>query len=307
MTTGTTFSNEQLAGIASDITSALGIDTTASFQAQEQQVTSVLQSIQQIRQGGAANVIEGTSSIGAILLGDHSPILQVLKQIASGAGDASAIAKGVKGVLFGWQEGEILEGAEAGSSASSAATAIDTLLNELSANGSGGALSTGQEDTAGITGAIVAIFTALFGNHDNPANMPDKYDTARFGQEVADLQGVAIPVGETFKESSDLSKLFDGRTGIQAVEETLAEYPDATSAPDWLKPQYDQLEALFGTSATGAGVLSFGHAINNEQIIDVPGTDGGVHQYTDLANALYEFADAYAAANTVGIYVPQSS
>ena len=36
----------------------------------------------------------------------------------------------------------------------------------------------------------VGIVSAIFGgNHDVPANMPDKYDTQRFGQEVADLEG----------------------------------------------------------------------------------------------------------------------
>jgi hypothetical protein len=101
--------------------------------------------------------------------------------------------------------------------------------------------------------------------------------------------------------------LFDGRTGIAAVEETLAEYGSAANAPDWLRPLYNSLDDMFGASATGAGQLSFGHAINNEQVVGVAGVDGKVYQYTDLANALYGFADEYAAANDIQLIIPQVS
>jgi hypothetical protein len=42
-------------------------------------------------------------------------------------------------------------------------------------------------------------------------------------------------------------------------------------------------------------------------MLGVAGTDRAIHQYTDLSNALYGFADAYAAANTFQITVPQDA
>jgi hypothetical protein len=39
---------------------------------------------------------------------------------------------------------------------------------------------------------IAGVLAATFGgSHDNPADMPDKYDTARYTQYVGELQGVA--------------------------------------------------------------------------------------------------------------------
>ena len=56
-------------------------------------------------------------------------------------------------------------------------------------------------------------------------------------------------------------------------------YGSSANAPEWLKPQFDQLEHMFGESPTGSGVLSIGDGgsgkhCNNQQILGVPGTDG---------------------------------
>lgn len=72
----------------------------------------------------------------------------------------------------------------------------------------------------------VSLVVAFFGggsHKDNPANMPDKYDTTRFGQMVADLRGSAGANGRSFTEDSQLAELFGGKTGIQFIEQTLAQ------------------------------------------------------------------------------------
>lgn len=97
--------------------------------------------------------------------------------------------------------------------------------------------------------------------------------------------------------------LFSGRTGIQMIEETLAQYGSADNAPAWLKPMYNKLLGMFGESATGSGRLSIGNGgsgkdCNNQQIVAVTGVSGQVYQYTQLDAALNEFEVAYAQART---------
>ena len=118
----------------------------------------------------------------------------------------------------------------------------------------------------------------------------------RYGQEVADLIGQSGANGQSFTEESSISTELGDRTGIQAVEETLAYYGSKTNAPTWLQPLWDQLDDIFGSSATGSGKLNFGHAINNEWITGAPGTDGKIYQYTQIADALYAFTAALAQA-----------
>ena len=298
-------SNGVDAALVGSVASALGINVDADSTTLVNEVEAAEANIDEIRQGGVANIIEGSSSLGALLLGNRSEAGQFFQDVAS---SFPAADQGANGIIFGWQEGGILGGVAAGTAAAEAVPAIATLFagNTIAAMAGEAALAAGPfAIPVGIAvGALVAIFG---GDHDNPANMPDKYDTARYGQEIADLQGVAGANGESFTESAPLKDLFGGRTGIQAIEETLAEYGSAANAPAWLQPEFDQLSDLFGISSTGSGELSFGHAINNEQIVGVEGTDGQIYQYTDLANAMYGFADAYAASRSIEITVPQGT
>lgn len=113
------------------------------------------------------------------------------------------------------------------------------------------------------------------------------------------------------RSDPSLTTLFAGRTGTQAVEETLAQYHTQANAPSWLKPQFNQLESMFGESTTGSGHLSIGNGgtgkdCNNQQITDVPDTDGKVYQYTQLDAALNKFQAAYAKAVAAGQATPMS-
>lgn len=110
-----------------------------------------------------------------------------------------------------------------------------------------------------------------------------------------------------YSEDSSLVNLFAGRTGIQMIEETLALYGSADNAPAWLKPQFGQLEGMFGESATGSGVLSIGDGgsgkhCNNQEVVGtgVAGLDGQIYQYAQLDAALNSFQTAYAQARAAG-------
>lgn len=136
------------------------------------------------------------------------------------------------------------------------------------------------------------------------------HDEPNYGQGVANLQGTmgATPAGQpdtTYTEDTQLRTLFAARTGIKAIEETLAEYGTADNAPQWLRLIFNELKAKFGESVAGSGVLSIGDGgsgkhCNNQQIVGVPETDGQVYQYSQLDSALSEFQAAYAKARASG-------
>ncbi|HVA28784.1 MAG TPA: hypothetical protein VNF68_11425 [Candidatus Baltobacteraceae bacterium] len=141
--------------------------------------------------------------------------------------------------------------------------------------------------------------------------MPDKYDEPNYGQNTANLRGAMGAGGGQYTEVPSMVTLFSGRTGIQMVEETLAQYGNATNAPDWLKPQFDKLESMFGESSAGSGVMLIGDGgggkhCNNQEIVGVAGVDGKVYQYTQLDAALAEFQTAYAQARSAGKTVAMS-
>ena len=166
----------------------------------------------------------------------------------------------------------------------------------------------------GIAIGLAALFFG--GHHDDPATMPDKYDEPNYGQGVANLQGTAgaTPANQlltTYTEDSNIKTLFSGRTGIQMIEETLAQYGSIDNAPVWLKPMFSRFVSMFGITSTGSGQLLAGDGgsgkdCNNQEIVGVPGLDGQVHQYTQLDSALAEFQAAYAKARAAGQGIPLS-
>ena len=219
------------------------------------------------------------------LLSSSKSAAIALGNLASGIGD-------VAGIIQGFEQGGIVGGVQAGFSA-------DMLALLLGASG-GTAVP-----IAIVVGAVSAIFG---GSHEDPKTEPDKLDTLRYGQGVADLRGTAGASGQNFVESTSLTAEFGGRTGISAIEETLAEYGSSANSPLWLRPVFDKLESIFGESAVGSGMLqigdSSGKSVNNQQVLNANGLDGNRYQYTDLANALYDFATRYANALASGTAAP---
>ena len=204
-----------------------------------------------------------------------------LGNLAGGIGD-------VVGIIQGFEAGGLEGGIQAGFSA-------DMLALLLGASGG----------VATPIAIVVGLISAIFGgNHTNPANTPDISDTARFGQEDADLAGYITANGHYFTERAGLVQEFGTRTGIAAIQEMLAQYGTVDNAPAWLKPIFNELYNMFGESTTATGYLHLGDSsgknTNNEQVDGAQSGGGGNYQYTDLANALYDFATRYGNALVSG-------
>ena len=129
-----------------------------------------------------------------------------------------------------------------------------------------------------------------------PVVDPDRNDTGRYGQEIADLRGTAGVNGGSFAESTALKDLLNNRTGISMIEVTLAHYQTADQAPYWLAPLWSKLVGQFGIDAQGSYQMIFSTHINDEHITGIPGVDFKTYEYTDYATSLYQFAGAYAQA-----------
>lgn len=250
----------------------------------------IVNGLQDIASGGVANVAIGTTKIAAVLVSDKALALKL-----TAAGGAIG---GVLGIVQGYQTGGVVGGVEAGAATASLIKALGVLFKNPAWISSPTAIA--------IEIVVGAIALAFGGNHDDPATQPDKYDTGRYGQIIADLQGHAGANGSDFSESASTAGILDNRTGIAAIEETLAQYGSADNAPSWLKSSFDTLKAQFGVDATGSGKLYFGSHINDERIY-APGTDGRTYQYTDFGTSLYAFLNAYATRDTIIAVVPPSS
>lgn len=141
----------------------------------------------------------------------------------------------------GFDQGGVLGGIQAGFNADALALVLGKIFPSLADLG----------PYAVPIGIIIGLAALFFGgNHDNPHDMPDKYDEPNYGQQTANLQGSMGANGVQYTEQTNLTSLFAGRTGIQMVEETLAMYGSAANAPTWLKPIFNQLEGMFGESVT---------------------------------------------------------
>jgi hypothetical protein len=299
--------------VASEVASRLkgnaaGVLGTASGKAYVSAVAAVLNDISLMFAGGSGpgSLVKDLSevqalygTVQALIPLAHIPLTQaesqVLTEVGYGLGDVITI-------IQGFQLGGAFGGLEAGY----AADALVHILASLPRLGLGG-----LGPYALPIGIAIGLAAAFFGgSHDRPENMPDKYDTENYGQGVANLQGTAGASGRSFTENSSLVSLFGGRTGIQAVEETLAQYTAAT-APAWLRPFYDDLESKFGSSDTGSGQLSVGiggsgRDSNNQEIVGVNGVSGQEYQYTQLDASLNQFQAAYAKARADGEAIAMS-
>lgn len=270
------------------------ISTNSAFgqwlQQHGQDIVGAAAAFEQILAGG--NVLNEAQS--AVDLGQELVKLKVVAPnsalgswLTQNGARFTGIIGGIESIIQGFKEGGVQGGVQAGIGA-------DVLITSIGLSGG----------IATPVAIVVGILTIAFGgHHDNPATMPDKYDTQRYGQMVADMQGAMGANGQQFSEDSTLGRLFGGRTGIAAVEETLAYYKTKDNAPAWLKPLWDNLVAMFGESAQGSGHLSIGingtgKECNNQEVVGASGLDGKVYQYTDLGSMLYAFAAALAAGTS---------
>ena len=253
-----------------------------------QDVLNAASALEEILGGGMLNIAQGSADL--VNVGEDLVKTGAIKA-SSALGSwltknglkFTGIVGGIASIIQGFEQGGVEGGVSSGVGA-------DVLLTSIGASGG----------LATPVAIVIGILTIAFGgHHDNPATMPDKYDTQRYGQMDADITGSSHPSGQNFTEDPTLNKLFGGRTGIQAIEETLAYYKTKANAPGWLEPLWDQLSAMFGENAQGNGHLSIGingtgKDCNNQQVTGVAGTDGKVYQYTQLGGMVYAFAAALA-------------
>jgi hypothetical protein len=115
-------------------------------------------------------------------------------------------------------------------------------------------------------------------HHDNPADMPDKYNAQVYGQDIANLTGSAGANGTNFTEDYNEESQLGGLDQIQYIEEMLAK-----GQPSWMtNQQYQQALSTFGASATGAGVLQHGTNIGQVDITGAAGASSSQQSYTDV-------------------------
>jgi hypothetical protein len=132
----------------------------------------------------------------------------------------------------------------------------------------------------GPVGAQVGSFVgSLFGHADNPASMPDKYDTTRFTQFVGELQGSASTAyGPGYNASTDqMQQSLGGKPMLKYIQDWVAAHLNSSNKNE--KALAQQYLSQYGT--TGNGKLSFNKDLGQEQVVG--GSLSG--SYVDLHNA----------------------
>lgn len=191
--------------------------------------------------------------------------LQTTAKVIGGLAD-------VAGIVGGFQQGGIGGGIQAGLSADSLALLL----------GATGGLATPIAIGVGLLSAIFG------GNHDNPANMPDKYDTARFTTEVGELQGsAATAYGPAYNPATDQVQQQLGAPMLQYIETWISQ--NLNSKDPAIAAEAQALLSQYGT--TGGGKLSFGKDIGDEAVVG--GTLSG--KYTDIYAAASQAVQAIQA------------
>lgn len=143
--------------------------------------------------------------------------------------------------------------------------------------------------------AAVGLFAA-FSHHDNPALMPDKYDTQEYGQDLANLMGSGFggaPMeanGQNFSENSTLAKEIGNQGELSYIAQFIQNNPSA--AKQVLTPQ--EL-AMFTGLKVGAGnitgggngyeTLQNGQSVQWQQLVQsVQAAVGAIQNFTNVAN-----------------------
>lgn len=127
--------------------------------------------------------------------------------------------------------------------------------------------------------AIAAGLYTLFSHHDDPAKMPDKYDTANYTRDIGELTGSASTAyGPAFNAALDpVMQQLGGKSELSYIEQWVAANINSSDAST--KALAQQLQGQFGSS--GNGQLTHGHDIG--QVSVVGGSLSG--SYTDVQAA----------------------
>jgi hypothetical protein len=158
-----------------------------------------------------------------------------------------------------------------------------------------------------LLGAGLGSLLGIFGHKDNPADMPDKYDTQRFTTMVGELQGSAgTAYGPAYNSSTDpVQQSLGGQPMLAAIQEWVAANENSTNPQ--LKALATQLKSVWGDTSRG---LSFQKAIVNEGVIggSMTGTyisiwnaaTAAIQQIANTVGAVEQAATAASASSSYG-------
>lgn len=180
----------------------------------------------------------------------------------------------------------------AGAAVASQGGLVNAVTGGLS-GGLGALAATGNPYIAAGVG-VIDFLTGMI-HHDDPAKMPDKYDTANYLKIIGELTGSAGANGHHFSAASDpIIQQLGGQPILAYIQ---AWVKKNLNSPDKAKAQLaQQLMGQFGD--TGNGQLKFDHDIANIHVVG--GSLGGNYYdvYNQATSALQEIMALQDATNT---------
>ena len=257
-------------------------------------LATIVDSIEKIGKGGLLNIVTGLADIvpAAIALHllpetiDDIPTAEYIQENGLGAAETIVSAIGdVQSIINGFDAGGIDGAVEAGVGADNLLWLAKPLLDLLSKD----FLLSDPEIALGVA-VVVALVTLVFGgNHDNPADMPDKYDNPRFTLYTGELQGhSSTAYGPAYDPTTDpIQSSLGGLSMLDYIQQWIGYNLNSSNAQ--VSRLAQQLLTKYGDSATGAtGQLAFQHDLANESVTG--GSESGTYVsiYSDASQALGE-------------------
>lgn len=255
----------------------------------------LVQEIEGLQQGGVLNVITGGLDLPIILADLNIIPKDLLSSDVLGWLEhrGPAAATDILAIVSGFEEGGVEGGIETGIATDQLVWLMQPLFQSLFKIALSGAVATPIAIVAGLVALV------LGGNHDNPAEMPDKYDTARFTQYVGELQGSAgTAYAAPYDPSSDaVQQALGGESMLQYIETWAAANQNSSNTE--VQQEAQQLISEYGD--TGNGTLSFAHDIGDEAVVGgtLSGTYVSLHDEASEAIGEIQLLDAMFPVSTV--------
>jgi len=262
--------------------------------------------------GGLGAVVSLASESKQALTGSSTGVDPNSPQAAfnsSGGGYATTAGVQFQGSTIDAKGNLISNSAGLATRAVGAAGGLGLAIDGYKQGGIGGGLETGLGITSlisaiaphfgpwGVAIAGVAGLVSMFSHKDDPAKMPDKYDTTPYGQGVANLTGRSAGAnGQTFYADTSMLQQTGGVGAIAFIEKQLAGAKKGADGyftlPDGSKlnpGQYQEYLSTFGASASGSGQLNFGHDIGKQWITGATGASSNARSYKDIDALAQQF------------------
>jgi len=279
--------------------------------------------------GGLGAVVSLASESKQALTGSSTGVDPNSPQAAfnsSGGGYATTAGVQFQGSTIDAKGNLISNSAGLATRAVGAAGGLGLAIDGYKQGGIGGGLETGLGVTSlisaiaphfgpwGVAIAGVAGLVSMFSHKDDPAKMPDKYDTTPYGQGVANLTGRSAGAnGQTFYADTSMLQQTGGVGAIAFIEKQLAGAKKGADGyftlPDGSKlnpGQYQEYLSTFGASASGSGQLNFGHDIGKQWITGATGASSNARSYKDIDALAQQFL-SLPGSNSALAKAPQFS